>query len=361
MPRSMIHLVAVALLFLGQPALVVSAEFAPDVRPGPGVTAQKQLSDYFPPLAGSPLDTRVYILDSGKPGAAALLIGGTHGNELAGQVAALVALENVVVTTGKLVVIPYANRSAISVPDTRRQIPQRHTVSARSGERLLPYGDRRTDLADQGKADPETYTNPPGYTLENGAESRNLNRTYPGDPQGTPTEQTAHAIIRLIRQEGIDISLDMHEADTPEGKEITDGDYRPGGNKRLAYTLVSHPRGLEIAAWALLEMEADTGISIKLEESNSRYRGLSHLEIGNATDSLSFLSESPNPGQDRKRENPDVISDDRYPLTHRVGLHLRLFYNLARAYADSGGEPLEMQGLPEYEDLVSGPIGRHLN
>ena len=153
----------------------------------------------------------------------------------------------------------------------------------------------------------------------------------------------------------------MHEADTPEKKELEAGEYYPGGNKRLAYTLVAHPRGLETAAFALLEMEADTGISMKLEESNSKYRGLSHLEIADHTGSLSFLSESPNPGQDRWRENPDVVSDPKYPLTHRVGMHLRLIKHLADAVADESGKALEMSGLPDYEELMSGDIGRFLN
>ena len=67
--------------------------FTPDIRPGEGVTDQRVLSDYFPPLAGTNLDTDVFILDSGKPGVTALLLGGTHGNELAGTVSALVMVK----------------------------------------------------------------------------------------------------------------------------------------------------------------------------------------------------------------------------------------------------------------------------
>jgi len=332
-----------------------------DIRPGAGVTGQGKLSDYFSPLKGSNLDADVFVLDSGKPGATGLMIGGTHGNELAGSVAALVVVENSVVTAGKLIVIPYTNQSAQSMADSRNHIGQQHVVQSRSGERFLPYGDRRTDPADQGNEDPDEYQNPGGYVLDNGAESRNLNRTYPGKPDGTRTEQLAYAIIALIRQEHVDFSLDMHEADTPEKKNQDDGDYRPGGNKRLAYTLVSHPRGLEMAAFALLAMEEDTNISMKLEESNRSYRGLSHLEIADATKSLSFLSESPNPGQDRWRDDGDVITDSKYPLTHRVGLHLRLFKHLADAYADYNGEQLKIDKLPEYRDLRAGDIGRFLN
>jgi hypothetical protein len=338
-----------------------AADFTPDVRPGKGVTDRHMLSHWFPPLAETRLDTEVFILDSGKPGATGMMIGGTHGNELAGQVAALLAVENVTVEAGRLLVIPYANRSAMSVRDTRKQIATRHVVNARSGARELPYGDRRTDPADQGVADPEHYTNPPGYTLEVGAESRNLNRTWPGKADGTPTEQLSFALMALIRQEAVDFSLDMHEADTPEHKPTEDGDYRPGGNKRLAYTLVAHPRGLETAAYALLEMEADTGISMKLEESNTRYRGLSHIEIGDNSGCVSFLSESPNPGQDRWREDADVVTDPKYPVTHRAGLHLRLFRHLADAYRDLNGEALQMENMPEYDDLLAGGVGRFLN
>lgn len=333
----------------------------PDIRPGAGVTEHKQLSDYFAPLKGTNLDTDVFILDSGKPGANGLAVGGTHGNELAGQVAALLMLENARVTSGKLVVIPYANRSSLSMQDTRKQIAQKHVIQSRSGERILSYGDRRTDPADQGMADPEEYKNPAGYVLKDGKEARNLNRTYPGDSEGTPTEQLGYAIINLIREESIDFSLDMHEANTPERQSKDDGNYTPGGNKRLAYTLVAHPRALEMGAFALLSMEEDTGISMRLDESNPAYRGLSHLEFGEATGCWSFLSESPNPGQDRWRENPDVITDTKYPLEHRAGLHMRLFVNLADAYTDYNDKALVIEGLPEYQELMDKGVGEFLN
>ena len=355
------RLFVLALAWFLVPVSAWGKDISLDIRPGEGVTGQRKLSDYFAPLKDTNLDTDVFILDSGKPGATGLIIGGTHGNEMAGSVAALLALENVVVTTGKLIVIPYTNRSAQSVRDSRNRIEPQHRVQSRSGQRYLTYGDRRTDPVDQNSEDPDEYRNPGGYVLKNGQESRNLNRTYPGKPDGTRTEQLAYAIITLVSKEQVGFSLDMHEANTPETDKQDDGDYRPGGNKRLSYTLVAHPRGLEIAAYALLAMEEDTGISMKLEESNSEYRGLSHLEIGDATPCLSYLSESPNPGQDRKRTNADVVADPKYPLTHRAGMHLRLFKHLADAYADYNGEALTMDNMPEYDDLLAGDIGRFLN
>ena len=121
-------------------------------------------------------------------------------------------------------VIPYTNRSAQSMQDTRKQIPQKHMIQSRSGERYLPYGDRRTDPADQGGADPDEYENPGGYVLKNGAESRNLNRTYPGKADGTPTEQLSYAIIALIdRNRSISASTCMRP--TPRKDNQDDGDY----------------------------------------------------------------------------------------------------------------------------------------
>jgi len=360
MTKTHMRAALLALAILLVPASAWCKDIELDIRPGAGVTQQKKMSDYFAPLAGSNLDTDVFILDSGKPGATGLMMGGTHGNELAGTVTGLVAVENIVVETGRLIVIPYTNRSAQSMPDTRKPIAQKHPVQSRSGERFLNYGDRRTDTPDQGCEDPDDYVNPGGYVLKNGAESRNLNRTYPGNPDGTATEQLAHAIIELVKKEQVNFSLDMHEADTPE-KYSVDDDYDTGINKRLAYTLVSHPRGLETAAFALLAMEEDTGISMKLEESNTKYRGLSHLEIGNNTQALSFLSESPNPGQDHWRDDGDVVTDEKYPLTHRVGMHLRLFKHLADAYGDETGKKLEFGEIPEYVDLMTNEIGHFLN
>ena len=355
------RLVVLAVTCLMLPVSAWSKDISLDIRPGAGVTDQRKLSDYFAPLKHTNLDTDVFILDSGQPGATALMIGGTHGNEMAGSVAALVALENSVVSVGKLIVIPYTNRSAQSMADTRNQIEQRHLIQSRGGERVLTYGDRRTDPADQQAEDPDEYQNPGGFVLKNGQESRNLNRTYPGKRDGTGTEQLAYAIIALVRKEQVDFSLDMHEANTPETDKQDDGDYTPGGNKRLSYTLVAHPRGLEIAAFALLAMEEDTHISMKLEESNKTYRGLSHLEIGDATNCLSFLSESPNPGQNRGHSEADVLTDPKYPLTHRVGMHLRLFKHLADAYADYNGKLLKIDRLPEYQELLGGDIGQFLN
>jgi len=351
--------IIIALLLVIGTIMIFSQFIYPDIRPGYGVTETVWLSEYFEPLEGTNLDTPVFIMDSGKPGATFLLMGGTHAREIAGTTSALVFLENAVVKTGRVIVIPFSNKSALSVEDESTDLPHFFEIQTKSGPRFLIYGDRRTDIKDQGFEDPEQYVHDPsGMIIENGAESRNLNRNYPGKPDGNPTQQLAFAILELIRKEKVNFNLDMHESDTPRVLTDPEGNVYEGG--RLAYMLVCHPEGLEIGAISTMEME-DMGIPMKLEASSQNFRGLSHREIGDNSDCISFLSESPNPGQERIGEDKDVINDPDYPLKHRVGMHIELMKKLFSAYNLFNGVQIEVNNLPEYNDLMDKGVGYYLN
>lgn len=355
------HRILVAFLIAIISITTFGAFFQPDIRPGYGVTDFGWLSDYFAPLKGSNLDTPLYFMDSGVPGPTFLYMGGTHAREISGTTAAIVFIENVVVKSGRVIVMPFSNSSAISVKDTYGKVPHFIQIESKTGLRFLAYGDRRTDLNDQKISDPLIFKHAQSdFTLEDGAEARNLNRQYPGVVDGNPTQQLAYAIIELIKKENVDFNLDMHESGTPETYTGENGNTY--GGSRLAYTLVCHPEGLEIGAVAIMTLEAMTDISMKLEESNADFRGLSHLEIGNATNSISFLSETPNPGQDTWRKNPDVINDSNYPLKHRVGLQLEIVANLFESYnMFSNSLPIEVDNLPTYFDVMENGVGAYLN
>ncbi len=340
--------------------LMFGAYFYPDIRPGYGVTETKWLSDYFEPLKGTNFDTPVYIMDSGVEGATFLLMGGTHPREIAGTTAAITFIENTEVTIGRVIVIPFSNASAASIPDTVIE-DQEHfiQIESKSGSRFLVYSDRRTDPSDQGEADPEIYVHyPSGMELENGEEARNLNRAHPGKADGNGTQQLAYAILQMIKQENVDFNLDMHESDTPRVVTKADGTEYYGG--RLAYMLVCHTRGLEIGAITVMLME-DNGIPMKLEESNVDYRGLSHREIGDNSNCISFLSESPNPGQDRDPGKKDVISDPDFPLEHRVGMHLNLVGYLSETWNMFSDKQLMFENVPTHDELMENGIGAYLN
>ncbi len=336
--------------------------FRPDIRPGYGVTSTGWLSDYFEPLKGTNMDTPVYYMDSGVPGPTFLLMGGTHPMEIAGTVAATIFIENALVKSGRIIVLPFGNSSGASIGTVFYPNQPDHflQIESKTGPRFLVYGDRNTDIEDQGVPDPDVYVHYQSGQELPGYESRNLNRNYPGRPDGTPTEKLAFAIIELIRTEKVDFNLDMHESDTPDTYSIVDGNKVQGG--RLAYMLVCHQRGLEIGAYATMEIEFNYGVSLNLEESDIRFKGLSHREIGDATESISFLVESPNPGFDYSwRENADVLYDEKYPLKHRVGLHLATVEALINGYNMFMGTELTYSGVPTYSDLMENGFEAYLN
>ena len=93
-----------------------------EIKPGDGVTGTKMLSEYFDGIKGSSMDTEVYILEGEKPGGKVLILGGTHGNEPAGYLAAITFIENAKVEEGTVYVIPYTNRSGRTM--TRRRHPR---------------------------------------------------------------------------------------------------------------------------------------------------------------------------------------------------------------------------------------------
>ena len=131
-------LLAWALLLTLGAAAFAQEPILHDVRPGYGVTGIGWLSDYHAPLRGTPVDTRVYYMDSGQPGPTVVIVGGTHSNEIAGISAALLIVERAEVTKGRLIVIPYANSSGASITDTIRTQIGSWSVETISGIRTFP-------------------------------------------------------------------------------------------------------------------------------------------------------------------------------------------------------------------------------
>lgn len=113
-------------------------------------------------LPDSPYSTEVYVLCGVAPGPAVLILGGVHGDEPAGSLAAE-ETRLFPVKRGKLIVIPRVNKLALE-----------------QGVRTLPHiGD--------------------------------INRSYPGNPVGIPSEQITHAIAELIEQHHVSMLIDLHE------------------------------------------------------------------------------------------------------------------------------------------------------
>ncbi len=88
--------------------------------------------------AGTIYATPMYIIDSGKSGPTVMIVGGVHGNEPAGYNAAA-KVKDWNIKKGKLIVLPQANKKAVSNKtrtysgiDLNRQFPQSKTQSPKT-------------------------------------------------------------------------------------------------------------------------------------------------------------------------------------------------------------------------------------
>ncbi len=282
-PRKILLLAfALLLALLGGREFVELRTMKETVVVSPAFTKVVMLSDYFPPIRGTGVDTPVYIYDSGVPGGSMFYLGGTHPYEPATTLSAYVMMENLKVEKGRVFVCPHANRSAATVGMLGNAYPKFLHVETPFGPKAYRIGDRNTSPLDQWP-DPFTYVHyPSGQNLDY-TDARNLNRTYPGRPDGSLTEQLTYAIMELNRKEKITLFVDSHEASLMYP---------------VVATYVAHDRALDMAMMASMELSA-TEFPMKCEASPKGLRGLSHRDAGDFCDSLVILMETPEPFIDR--------------------------------------------------------------
>ena len=369
-------LLSAAVLLLAAALCVVS--LASDFRsmqerepiyPGPGVTSVRMLSDWFPGIHGTPGDTEVYILEGKKPGSSMLVLGGTHANEPSGVLAATLLVENAQPEEGTLYVITHTNQTGFTCTDPQEAAPMRFMIDTPAGPRWFRYGSRASNPIYQWP-DPEIYVHASSGQQLSGSETRNLNRAYPGRPDGTLTEKIAYAITELIRTEKIAVEVDLHEA-SPEYPTIN--------------AIVAHENAMGLASDSLINMQLE-GMEISLEPSPKNLHGLSHREIGDFTDAYALLMETSNPAQGRLRGRTDehlvVTGQDKFylkafgygrlyvpydenghPISQRVARHVTGIAAFANSYTEMNlvGERggINLGTLPGYEELES-DIGPYL-
>ena len=354
-------------------AAVIAAAVAPGflalheparIDPGPGVTRTSKLSAWFGGLAGTDGDTDVYLLEGQPAGGTMLVVGGTHADEPAGHLAAVILVERARVSAGRLIVIPRANASGFTHNFPQEAHPAFIEVATPGGPRRFAFGARATNPVHQWP-DPQVYTLAASGQTLSGSETRNLNRAYPGRPDGTLTERIAYAITTLINREHVDLTIDLHEA-SPEYPVVN--------------TIVAHERAMDLAATANVALQ-DEGIDIGLEQSPRNLHGLSHRELGDATPTLAVLMETTNPGQGRLRGRTDadlmvtgrdrfyVLASDQHrlsvpfpasgwPIDVRVARHLAGVRALASGLGGvSPARRVQIDGIPAYADIVSRGIG----
>jgi len=333
----------------------------------PGVTQVKRLGDYFEGIRGTVNDCNVYFLEGEKPGATIFVMGGTHPEEPAARLAAWILAENAVMETGRLIVVLSGNRSATTVTRVGGAYPPDYTIETDWGGQTFRMGDRWANPLDQWP-DPEVYIHYPSGQYLAYVDIRNLNRTWPGRPDGTLTERTTYAFMELIRQEGVDLFIDLHEAEL---------------QYPVISTIVAHDSGEDLAAYVSM-MLSDMEFNIGMEYSPPSLHGLSHREVGDHSDAVSLLFEAPEPFLDATRGkttreqlltgiDPFVvkageagllyedIDETGWPMAKRVGRHTSTVAMTLELWTELNPDrPMVAQGIPRYDEVVAAGVGHWL-
>ena len=335
---------------------------------GPGVTAVRQLSDYFPRLKGSANDCHLYILEGKEPGGTIVLLGGSHPEEPGGRLAPWLVVENAVVRKGRLIVALSTSRSATTVTRPSGAYPPDFQIPTAWGAQTFRMGDRWANPLDQWP-DPEVYIHYPSGQYLAYVDIRNLNRAWPGRPNGTLTEQTTYAFMEMIRREQADIAIDFHEAEL---------------QYPVISAVVTHQKGQELATMVTMLLTDMEGIKIKTEFSPPSLHGLSHREIGDFSQAISLLFEAPEPFLDATRGVTsreqlltgkdefvmkagrhgllfEKIDEKGWPIAVRVGRHTSSICQVLETWTE--GRPdraVVATGIPRYAEVIKNGVGFYL-
>lgn len=334
----------------------------------PGVSVVKKLGDYFEGVRGTVNDCNIYIMEGAEPGGTLFVMGGTHPEEPAARLAAWLLAENAVMEAGRLIVVLSSNRSASLVTRVGGAYPPDFSIPTDWGERTFRLGDRWSDPLDQWP-DPEVYIHyPSGQSLAY-VDIRNLNRTWPGRPDGTLTERTTHAFMELIRQEKVDLFIDLHEAEL---------------QYPVISTIVAHDSGEELAAFTSM-MLSDMEFNMGMEYSPASLHGLSHREVGDHSDAVSLLFEAPEPFLDATRGKTtreqlltgkdefvvkagkagllfEKMDENGWPVDVRVGRHTSAVLMTMETWSELNPDrPLRCGGVPRYDEIIALGLGHWLH
>lgn len=326
------------------------------------ITEVKKLSDYSDVVKGTVNDCNVYIFDSGVEGGTFLIWGSTHPEEPAGVMAASLMVENLKVTQGKVIIIDRENNSASTNTRVGEAYPRFFTYETEWGTKIWRFGDRHANQLDSWP-DPEVYIHyPSGQTLAN-VDIRNTNRNWPGKANGLLTERTNYAVMELIRQEGVDMTLDFHEAEL----EYT-----------VENTIVVHEKGQAVAAMVSMDLTANTfDVPVGMEFSPTALHGLSHREVGDYSDAASYLVEVAEPMLDRIRGITDEellmsgkdrfvmmagdrkllyapIDENGWPIEKRVARHIAVATKIIEVNNTvNPDQVITIEGIPTYEEIMA--------
>lgn len=348
------------------------------------VTRIEKFSKYSPKLKGTEGDSNIYVIEGAEPGPSILIIGGTHPNEPSGQLTATLFLENIEVQKGTVYIITEANKSAFTHSQPQEGSTMYYHIETENGIRTFKFGTRASNFVDQWP-NPDVYShNPSGQKLSSN-DVRNLNRSYPGDPNGNFTEKVAWAITNCIKQNKITMTVDLHEA-SPEYLTINAIIGYPGKTEGF------NNNSLILASNSKILMELQGMDDISVEVSPANLHGLTHRELGTYTDTFVFLCETSNASQGKFRgaftEDLIITGEDKFydkaeelgllyaapvHINERVARHACAIlsiigsYNAAFQRGDFNDRPeltglgeLKISKIPSYTEIMENGVGKYL-
>lgn len=336
--------------------------FKETARPSACLSGVGHLSDYNANLKGTAADSSIFFFDSGAGGDTVFIAGGTHPNESASILSAILIVENIRIQRGRVIVLPVANASALSNTLPGFAYPKKYGIATRCGVRFFKVGSRVSNPLDQWPDPPLFVQYDSGQRLSQ-EDSRNLNRNYPGRPEGTLTEEVGDAVMNLLEKENVKYAFDLHEA------SIT----YPAND---VYVVSENSADSAMLASMIL---AERGIPIHVEISSPNLCGYSHREWSRNVGLQVYLIEAPTPFIERMPgvvdENLLVRGQDEflakvaekgfaavpfnregYPIEWRCGLHLSAVAEALR----SDNADCELV-WPEFEELAENGIGYYLS
>lgn len=367
--KGVLVLVFFVFLIQGGSRLYRHRHYDVPVVAGPGITRVARLSDFGPGLKGTMADTWVYFLEGKEPGGKALLMSNTHANEPEGLLAAVIVIENAVVEQGTLIVIPQFNHSASRNTRSGDGYPLYFEIETDWGRKKFRMGNRDASPLDQWP-DPDVYIHYPDRQLLSYIDIRNTNRTWPGRPDGPLMEKVTFAAMEIMRRDKVDLAVDIHGAET----------MFPVTN-----CIVAPDKSIRIATMTALTVKAKEGFDSHVEPSPGGFRGLSHREIGDYSETFPFLLEAPIPFLDQPTgpktekflldgKDPFLLSlakkqklfvpyeESGWPIAKRVGQHCSIVLEILRQYSKKIPErSILVRGIPRYADIVENGVGHYFH
>lgn len=361
--------VAIALMTVAGLQLYNHRHYKMPIVPGPGMTKAAKLSDYSEGLKGTMADTNVFFLQGKEEGGKILILANTHANEPAAILSALIFLENAIIDKGTVIIIPQFNNSASRNTRPGDGYPLYFEISTDWGSKKFRMGNRDASPLDQWP-DPDAYVHYPERQLLSFIDARNTNRTWPGRPNGPLMERVTYGAMQIMREENVDIAVDIHGAET----------MFPVTN-----CIVAPDKSIRIATLTSLNVKAREGFDNHVEPSPSGFRGLSHREIGDYSDTMPFLLEAPLPFLDQPTgpKTVDLLLNGKdpfllklskkgklfvpydetgWPMNKRVGQHCSVILELIRQFSRKFPDrAIKIRNVPRYADVVKNGVGHYFH